>query len=77
MTSSLNPYTVVGNRRRRRSLSSLGYISDADYERLRQLRGQRNAAAHLTGGQAPDPGDIEYALDIVARMLDGRYTPGD
>lgn len=58
-------------------LYSLGYISDADYERLRQLREQRNAAAHLTGGQAPDPGDIEYALAIVARMLDGRYTPGD
>lgn len=58
-------------------LYSLGYISDADYDRLHELRKQRNAAVHFTGEEAPDPADIEYALDIVDRMLSGRYTTGD
>jgi hypothetical protein len=58
-------------------LYSLGYINDADYERLHELRKQRNAAVHFTGKEAPDPADIEYTLDIVERMLNGRYTPGD
>jgi hypothetical protein len=58
-------------------LYSLGYISDSDYDRLHELRKQRNAAVHFTGKEAPYPADIEYALDIVDRMLSGRYTPAD
>ena len=58
-------------------LYSLGYISDADYERLHELRTQRNAAVHFAGKQAPDPADIEYALGIVDRMLNGRYIAAD
>jgi hypothetical protein len=65
-------------------LYSLGYVGDADYERLRELRGQRNAAVHPSGRQPPgpadiepDPADIEYALDIISRMLNGQYVPGD
>jgi len=56
-------------------LNSLGYISDADYGRLHELRKQRNAAVHFTGTGTPDSADIKYLLDIVERMLSGRYTP--
>jgi hypothetical protein len=56
-------------------LNSLGYVSDADYDRLHELRKQRNAAVHFTGTEAPDPADVEYALDIIDRMLNGRYAP--
>ena len=36
-------------------LYSLGYISDADCDRLHELRKQRNAAVHFTGKEAPIP----------------------
>ena len=58
-------------------LSSLGYITDVDYQRLHELRKQRNEAVHFTGRDAPDPADVEYVLDIVDRMLNGRYVPAD
>jgi hypothetical protein len=56
-------------------LNSLGYITDDDYDRLHELRKQRNTAVHFTGKEPPDPADIHYALDIIDRMLSGRYTP--
>jgi hypothetical protein len=56
-------------------LYSLGYISDVDYDRLHELRKQRNSAVHFTGKEEPDPADIEHALNIVDLMLSGQYAP--
>jgi hypothetical protein len=58
-------------------LYSLGYISEDDYSRLQEVRKQRNAAVHYVGTVAPNTSDIEYVLDIVDRMLSGRYTTVD
>ena len=59
-------------------LDSLGYINDADLKRLTELRKQRNAAAHFWGREdPPNPADIEYCLEIVDRMLGGRYISVD
>ena len=55
-------------------LSSLGYISDNDCDRLHELCKQRNAAVDFTSAEPPDSADIEYALDIISRMLDGQYA---
>lgn len=58
-------------------LDSLGHINEADLKRLTELRKQRNAAAHFVGQADPNPADIEYCLDIVDRMLSGRYVSVD
>jgi hypothetical protein len=59
-------------------LDSLGYINEADLMRLTELRRQRNAAAHFMEPEnPPKPADIEYCLDIVDRMLSGRYVSVD
>ena len=59
-------------------LDSLGYINDADLKRFAELRKQRNATAHFAGREnPPNPADIEYCLEIVDRMLSGRYVSVD
>lgn len=59
-------------------LDSLGYFNNTDIKRLAELRDQRNAAAHFARREdPPNPADIEYCLEIVDRMLSGRYVSAD
>jgi hypothetical protein len=58
-------------------LYSLGYIDEEDYERLSDLRKQRNAVAHFAEQRVSDYRDIQFALDIVERMITGRYISVD
>lgn len=59
-------------------LDSLGYINEPDLKWLTELRNERNAAAHF-GGPADPPSReaIEYCLELVNRMLSGRYVSVD
>lgn len=58
-------------------LYSLGYINEQDFKRLTDLRKQRNAVVHFVERLAPNDGDVQYALDIVDRMIIGQYMSVD
>ncbi len=59
------------------NLYSLGYVDDADFNRLSQLYTLRSAIAHQATPQIPELKDIEFCLDLTTRMLDGRYVSAD
>jgi len=59
-------------------LDSLGYINEADLKWLTELRNERNAAAHFRGpDDPPSRAAIEHCLEVVNRMLSGRYVSVD
>jgi hypothetical protein len=58
-------------------LYSLGYLSESDYERLREVRRQRNAAVHFGHGELSQIQDIQYTLALVDRLLSGQYVSVD
>jgi hypothetical protein len=59
------------------NLYSLGYVDEADFNRLSRLYTLRSAIAHLATPQIPEYEDIEFCLDLAARMLDGHYVSAD
>lgn len=58
-------------------LYSLGYVSEADFKRLREVRKQRNAAVHFGPDDPPQAEDIEFTLALAERLGSGRYVPVD
>jgi hypothetical protein len=59
------------------NLYSLGYIGKPDYDALSRLYKLRSAIAHQASPLIPEPGDIAFCLDLVSRMVDGRYIAAD
>lgn len=59
------------------NLYSLGYIDEADFNRLSRLYTLRSAISHLATPQIPEYGDVEFSLDLATRMLDGHYISAD
>lgn len=59
------------------NLYSLGFVEEADYNRLNALYTLRTAVAHLATPRQPSPGDIQFCLDLARRMLEGRYVSAD
>jgi len=57
-------------------LYSIGYITDGDYERFRQLYRQRNTVAHFTGDESLDPSGLEGVLDTISLILNQDYLQG-
>ena len=58
-------------------LFSLGYVTEGDYDRMANLRKQRNAAAHFRPGNEPSAAEVEYILTLVERMVYGQYASVD
>jgi hypothetical protein len=58
-------------------LYSLGYVSEADFKRLREVRKRRNAAVHFGPDDPPRAEDIGFTLALAERLGSGRYVPVD
>jgi hypothetical protein len=57
------------------NLYSLGFVEEADYNRLSALYTLRTAVAHLATPTQPELSDIEFCMDLARRMLEGRTFP--
>lgn len=58
-------------------LYSLGYVSEGDFQRLGEVRKQRNAAVHFGPDSPPNAQDIEFTLVLVERLISDQYVPVD
>lgn len=67
----------VSGRQLLANLYSLGYVEEADYNRLSALYTLRTAVAHLATPTQPSSSDIQFCLDLARRMLEGRYISAD